>query len=292
MDQRGVYRVLIATLACLAQLAPALAQAAELHLRYTGDLSSGFDNNVSNSQDDREIRDSAFVSGGAHADYRRELSEYMTIVLRGSLQGEYWARFDGLSNGKATLLSRVLYRADGDFFTPLIAAWVSAADWEFNSAIRDSYEYRGGVSATEQLTTLVSARLALAANRRDSAGRAFDLSGWSALLNLDWIAAPHSTAYTSYQWYQGGVVSTSAPNALRIGRAAEAIEPDDAFGGLAANERAYRLDARSQVVTLGVNQALASGLSLDLQGQYIDTRADFGNAYQRMIAVVSLLARF
>jgi hypothetical protein len=79
---------------------------------------------------------------------------------------------------------------------------------------------------------------------------------------------------------------------LWIGLAAEAIEADDAFGGLAGGLLAYRLDARAQIATLGFNYALSRKLSADLQGQYITTRADARNEYERTVAVVSLLARF
>jgi hypothetical protein len=285
-------RLGVAALALAALLAAAPAQA-EHHVRihYSGDLASGFDNNVTNAQHTADIRESGFASAGGTADYSRQLSLYTTLLLRGSVQGEYWNSFDGLNNGKATAMARMLYRGDGDFYTPTYAAWVSAAVWEFDSAIRDSNEYRAGVFVTENLTTQVSGRVALTVNQRESDGTVFDLSGYSMSLNLDWVPAPRATVYAGYQHYDGGVASTATPT-LWIGLAAEAIEADDAFGGLAGGLLAYRLDARAQIATLGFNYALSRKLSADLQGQYITTRADARNEYERTVAVVSLLARF
>jgi hypothetical protein len=285
-------RAAVAVLA-LAAVLVALPARAEHHVRIhtSGDLASGFDDNVTNAQDDGDIRESGFASGSFNADYVRQLSLYTTLMLRGSLQAEHWNSFDGLSNAKATVMGRMLYRGDGDFYTPTFAAWLSASAWEFDSEIRDSNEYRGGVFVTEHLTTQLQGRAALNANLRESEGEVFDLSGWSLSLNLDWAAAPRATVYTGYQFYDGDVTSTATPS-LWIGLAAEAIEADDAFGGLAGGLRAYRLDANAQIATLGFNYALGRKLSADLQGQYISTRADARNHYERMVGVVSLLARF
>jgi len=261
-----------------------------IKIHYSGDFASGFDDNVTTAQHDADIRESGFASLGGTADYFRQLSLFTTLQLRGNLQGEYWKSFDGLNNGKATGMARLMYRGDGDFFTPTLAAWLSAALWEFDSEIRDSNEYRVGAYAIEQLTTQVTGRLALTANQREADGEVFDLSGASIALNFDWIPMPHSTVYTGYQYYKGGVTSTATPS-LAIGLAADAIEADDAFGGLAGGLRAYRLDATAHILTLGYNQALSRQLSVDAQVQYVTTSADFGIEYEKMVAVLSLLAR-
>ncbi len=282
-----------AALLALAAAFVAVPAQAEHHVRihYSGDMASGFDNNVTTAQDDADIRESGFASAGANVEYFRQLNLFTSLQLRGSLQGEYWNSFDGLNNGKATAMARLLYRGNGDFFTPTLAAWLSASVLEFDSAIRDSNEYRAGAYALEQLTTQLTGRFALMANVRQSDGEVFDLSGYSASLNIDWVPAPRSTVYGGYQYYVGGVTSTAA-SSLAIVQAAEAIEPDDAFGGLAGGLNAYRLDATAQIVTLGYNYALTRKLSVDAQGLYVTTGADFGIEYQKTVGVISLLARF
>ena len=76
--------------------------------------------------------------------------------------------------------------------------------------------------------------------------------------------------------------------------AADAIEPDDAFGGIAVNQFAYRLDAVSHVVTLGYNAAISRNLSLDLSLRYVDSEAteDPFIYYDRSIVRASLVGRF
>jgi hypothetical protein len=282
----------VALLALAALLSAGPAQA-ENHVRIhvSGDVASGFDNNVNNAQKDADIRESGFASANGNLDYQRMLSLYTTLLLRGSVLAERWNSFEGLSNAKATAMARVLYRGDGDFYTPTYAAWLSAAAWEFDSAIRDSNEYRAGAFISENLTTQITGRFTLGANRRESDGLVFDLSGYSASVNLDWVPAPRAVIYTGYQYYVGDVTST-ASQSFWIVEAAEAIEADDAFGGLDGGLFAYRLDAKAQIATLGFNYAFSRKLSADVQGQYINTRATSRIDYERVVGVVSLLARF
>lgn len=278
-------------LALLLSAAPAAAADGSLH--FGADLGAGYDGNLGNAEDERDVRESSVVTGGVNATYARALSLYSTLLLRASAAAEYYRSFDDLSNGKATGMVRLMHRANGDFFTPELAAWVAASYWEFGSDLRDSDEYRAGVFVRQQVTTRISGRLALGGVLRESDSRVFDTRGASASLNLDWHPALGHTLYTGYQFYRGDVVSTATtPGAFKIIQAAEVIEADDAFGGFATGQNAYRLDADAHVGTLGYNHAFSSRLSADLQGQYIDTRADYGNQYQRALAVLSLLARF
>ncbi|HUR41840.1 MAG TPA: tandem-95 repeat protein [Verrucomicrobiae bacterium] len=259
---------------------------------FSGDVGSGFDTNVGNAQADADVRESGFVSAAGHASWQHRLNLYTTVLLRGTLQGEHVESFEGLSNAKGIGMARLVYRPDGDFFTPQIAGWVSAAYWEFDSAIRDGVEYRGGAYLAQQVTTQISARLSVGASQRESESRVFDVAGFSGGINVDWLPMAGLTIYGGYQHYRGDVVSTATPGTLNIGRAAEVIEADDAFGGFATGMRAYRLDAASNIGTLGFNYALSRNLSVDAQAQQIDTQADFDNEYQRTVGVVSLLVRF
>lgn len=273
-------------------LALAIAMPAQAALRWSGELSSGYDTNVTNAAADRDVREAGLIAGGLSGSSMRELNLYTTLELRGTAAAEYSASFSPLSNGKLSGLARVLYRPNGDFFTPLLAASFSAAYWEFGSKMRDSNEYRFGMFARSNITTQVSGRLSLDYAIRDSASRVFDTRGGSLGLNLDWLPARGITVYGGYQYYRGDVVSTAtSPGDFRIIRAADVIEADDAFGGFAASQLAYRLPAYSHIGTLGMNYPLSRRWSVDVQGRYIDTHADEGIGYTRGLGVISLLAR-
>jgi len=268
---------------------------AEHHVKvhWSGDLGVGYDDNVGNAAEDNDLRDSSVVSGGVNLDYVRALSLYTALLLRGGLQGEGYEAEGGLSNGRLVAMARLSHRPGGGFYMPTFAGWVSAGALEFDSAMRDGFEFRGGLFMTEPLTTAISARLSVAASQRQSDSTVFDLSAWSAGLNLDWAVTPGFTLYTGYQFQDGDVVSTGTvpPKAMHIAGgcgSASACDPDDALD----NQFAYRVDASTHIGTLGLNVPLSQRMALDAQARRVDSSTDGGTSYERWQGGVSLLLRW
>jgi hypothetical protein len=285
-----------ALLACATSAAARAEHPVNLH--YSAELSSGYDSNLGNAAEGAGVAHSPFAGAGAHATWQRDLGLYTTLVARGSLQAEHYADAAGLDNGKVTGLVRLLHRPGGGFFTPTLAAWLSAAYWDFGSAIRDSDEFRAGVWASENLTTRLRGRLALAAVRREARTVVYDVDGLSAALDLDWRAAAPATLYAGYQIYDGDLVSSARRGAAPMGWSARAVEADDAFGGGAnylgapRGLYAYRVEGRAGIATLGLNLSMSQRWAVDLQGQAIDAEGDRGGEYRRRIGVISLLGRW
>lgn len=261
-------------------------------LHWSGDLGVGYDDNVGNAAEDNDVRDSSVVVGGVNLNYARALSLNTGLLLRGSLQGEAYEAEDGFSNGRALAMVRLSHRPSSGFYMPTFAAWLSAGALEFDSAMRDGFEFRGGLFMTEPLTTAISTRLSVSASQRQSDNAAFDLSTWSASLNLDWAVTPGFTLYTGYQFQGGDVVSTGTvpPKSSHIAGgcgSATACDPDDALDG----QFAYRVEATTHLATAGLNVPLSSRLALDAQARYVDSTATGGTSYERVQGVVSLLMR-
>lgn len=262
-------------------------------LRWSGDLGVGYDDNVGNASDDNDIRDSTVVVGGVNLDYMHPLSLNTGLLLRGALQGEAVEGEDGLSHGRLLAMARLSHRPNGGFYMPTFAVWASAGALEFNSTMRDGFEFRGGLFLSEPLTTSIAARFGVAAVERSADNSVFDLSGWSASVNLDWAVTPGFTFYTGYQFQDGDVVSTGTvpPKSTHLPSGcggASACDPDDALDG----QSAYRVDAKTLVATLGINVPLSPRFSLDAQVRHADSESDGGDGYDRFQAVVSALTRF
>lgn len=262
------------------------------------DLGVGYDDNVGNAAADPDTRDSSTVTAGVNLDYVGRLTQNTGLLLRAGVQGEAYEAADGLANGKLLVMSRLSHRPAGGFYTPLFAAWVSAALWEFDSRLRDGAEYRAGIFVTEPLTTAVSARLSFAAAQRVADSDVFELSWWSAGLNLDWRVLPALTLYGGYQFNDGDLVSSSnvTPKSMHDppppgtpGQPTPAVgHGDDALEGLFA----YRLEAQTDIATLGFNVPVSPRVSVDAQVQRIDSATDFGGGYERLLGGVSVLMRF
>jgi hypothetical protein len=283
--------VLIGAVLCLT----AAPVAAEHHIkvRWSGDLGVGYDDNVGNASDDDDVRDSTVVAGGVNLDYTHGLSLNTGLLVRGALQGEAVEAEDGLSHGRLLVMARLSHRPNGGFFMPTFSAWASAGVLEFNSAMRDGFEFRGGLFLSGPLTTAISARFGVAAVERSADSYVFDLSGWSASVNLDWAVTPGFTLYTGYQFQDGDVASTGTvqPKATHTPGgcgAASACDPDDALDG----QFAYRIDASTHVGTLGINLPWSQRVALDAQLRRIDSSTPGDTRYERLQGLVSILLRF
>ena len=267
------------------------AVAAAPRLRVNGSSSVGFDSNVGASQANNEKEDSAFYSVLLAADYVVPLSDQLAVTARGQVQGDAYDRFDELSNGRALGMVRLAWKPGADFFTPVLNAWASAARLEYGSEIRTGNEFRGGVYVLQQITTKIMSKIELKGFHREADGRVFDVSGQAASASLNWAISPVVSSIVGFEYQTGDATSSAAPSE-RVARAAEEIEPDDAFGGIANNQFAYRIDARTRVVTAGVNWRFAPDWAVDAQVQSISVDGDFGNQYDRLIGVIGLLVRF
>lgn len=277
----------------LALLLLATGARAEHHVRlhWSGDLGVGHDDNVGNAAEDVDARDSAFVAAGVNLDYTRRISLNTGLLLRGGAQGEGYEAVDALSNARVLGMARLSHRPSGGFHAPTLAGWVSAAALEFDSGMRDGFEYRAGVFVAEPLTTAISARLSLAASERRSANEVFDLAAWNAGLNLDWAVLHALTLYGGYQFQDGDLVSSGSvpPKSSHLpggAGSATAADNDDALDGLFA----YRIDATTQVATLGFNVPCSSRVSVDGQLRRIDASAG-ETGYERWQGIVSVLMR-
>jgi hypothetical protein len=280
--------------ALLALAAPATADH-HMAIHLGGDLGFGYDDNVGNAAGEADAIDSTTVTGGLNLDYTRTLSLNTGLLLRGAVQGDAYEGAEGLSSARLLLMSRLSHRPTGGFYMPTFAGWVSVAAVEFDSALRDGYEYRGGVFVSEPLTTAVSVRLGLAALERSADDAVFEAGHWSASLNLDWQVLPMLTLYGGYQHQDGDVVSSGSvpPKNHEPGGGGGGYwlvdAPDDALDG----QVAYRLEATTAVATLGFNVPLSGALSIDGQLRRIDSGSSTGETtYERLQALVSVLSRF
>lgn len=264
---------------------------AENTLRISASAGVGYDANVANAEKGGQMPATGFGSASVGAQYSIPLPLNTQLVLRGTLAGDQYFHYVGLSDATATALARLLYRPGGGFYAPLFSLWGSADNSRFGSRMRDSADYRGGAFVREQLTTDISLRLGGNYAERHSKSSVFDLRGQSATLDLDWQLTPALTTYLGYGFRYGDVFSTGVPT-LQVVRAAKVIEPDDAFGGVTSDEFAYRFKGHSQTGTLGMNYAFSPRFSIDLQGTDINTRAGWGNHYNHPSGVLSLLTRF
>ena len=279
-------------LAALALLLPLGADAGTW--TYGGELAAGYDSNVGNSTHDEF--DSTTVYGAASAGRELRYGLYTALQFNASASAEQYDDKEDLSNVGGQLRVRLLHKPGRGFSTPVFGVWASAGARDYGSRIRDSNEYRGGVSAALPVTTAVQLRAEAQWNERRSSGRVFDLGSTSYALNADWAAAPGLTVYGAVRFTDGQYAVTAdgegeiQPKSEHryLEERADRIEADPAFG---ADWWAFRIDSEAWIGTAGFNLALSPTIALDMQ--VLRSESGMGEfTYERWLASVGLLIRW
>lgn len=104
-------------------------------LGYSGAVGFGYDSNPANAESGNTVPGTGYATANVAASLTHRPAGPLALLLRGSLDGQQYFNYVGLSNAKATLLLRALYRPDGNFFAPTLALWGSAAAWQFERSM-------------------------------------------------------------------------------------------------------------------------------------------------------------
>ena len=137
----------------------------------------------------------------------------------------------------------------------------------YDSHLRDGSHYSAGISARGALTDKIDLFGELAWNQRRAQSEVWDLTDYSALLNLDYSLGS-GTLYVTGQYLRGDVVSDGFATLVNVSLA-QVFVLDDAFPG--KQLFAYRSDARTWVSTVGYNLPLGNGTSIDISWRRVQS---------------------
>lgn len=281
----------LASFLCVALILP-LSSVVHAAIAVDAEVAYTTDDNVTRAQHDSDILKDRFLSVTAGANYLWRLNPNHRVVFRGVLRAEDYDEYNGLSNISGGLHVTYQYRRSGAFSEPVYGAFAKGAISEYKSELRDSNLYSIGVSWRKPVTDRISFTAILSGNWRDSDSTVFDTQDISLLLNTDYTIGSRWTVYLTYNYLDGDITSTSVYTTsprLNFVNNADAINADDAF---ASGAVAYRLDAQTDVITLGTNFKLAERHSLDLSGRWIESKAKAGISYERLQFSLAYLVRF
>jgi len=261
--------------------------------RYSYDISVADDDNVRRAQKYFDIRSDLVSSLTLNARGGMPLSALSLMTYGGSVTYENFDVFNDLNNVNFNLNAKYRFSTSAGFTSPVYSIGVKLGGIESGSDMRDSSTFAASIDMNKWITTAISMTTGLGYNLRESRSKVFDTSEGRAFINFDLNLSKAALIYSTYTYIRGDIVSSATPR-LAIINAASVIESDDAFGGFTTNQFAYRIDAESQVLTLGYNQILTRSVSIDLSYRYIDSKAieDSDIYYNRTILRASLLGRF
>lgn len=155
---------------------------------------------------------------------------------------------------------------------------VGALDSE--SAIRDSTIVDVSASVNFQPTNFFDSTLGVRYEVRDADTDVFDTSKATVSLTANFSPFERLILRAGLRYVTGNEVSTATPT-LGIVNAQDVIEPDDAFGGIAANRFAYLLDADSALVEVGLGYVFSDAIESNLLYRIVSTTAEGDIGYDR-----------
>lgn len=259
-------------------------------------LQQSYDDNVSRSGAPADIASDFITRVDAAFRHTRMMGSAGRLSLAGRVAYE---RFDGhgdLSNVEADMEGYYVYQPNPGFSAPWyeLSARLSRIEPR-DSRIRRSTVADAGASAGKRLTDTLTARLGYRYSERWAQSEVFDTRDHALQLDLDMSLSPGMGAWLAYEFHAGAVVSTATPAAW-IFAAAEAWEPDEAYGrvsGPGCSPRcAYRLDGRTHVVGAGFEFELTNHASVDLSGTWFHTDWEGGGAYHGLTLGVALYLNY
>ena len=261
--------------------------------RYSYDIALVDDDNVRLAQDEDDIRGDRILSATVKAQAGKSLDSFSIFNYGASATYNKFDTFDTLDNFEFDFNARYRFALASGFTAPIYSLRAKIGGREYDTEMRDATFVNLSADFNKWLTTTINMTTGIVFNAQESKSEVFDTRDARVFVNLDTNFTKTDLLYTTVSFITGDTVSSSTPS-LGIINAADAIEPDDAFGGVEANQFAYRIDADTWVYTVGYNRILTRDLSFDISARYVDSEANYDPdiAYDRTIFRVSLLGRF
>ncbi len=268
-------------------------EADESVFRYAYELAYIYDDNIRLAQNEEDIRDDQFLSAALRAKGGRSLDDFTLLNYGGSFSYNKLDTFETLDNYEIEANVRYRFALASGFTSPIYTLGARIGGQEFDTEMRDATFVELSADLNKWLTTTINMTVGLGYRARESKSEVFDTRDARIFLNFDTNFSNTDLVYTTFTYINGDTVSSATPS-LGIVNVADAIEPDDAFGGIETNQFAYRLTAHTVVFTLGYNRILTRDLSLDFSARFIESESteDSSIGYDRTIFRASLLGRF
>jgi hypothetical protein len=245
------------------------------------------------ARDDVDIREDNILSATLKATTGKSLDGFSLFNYGGNVSFNKVETFEGLDNIEFEVNARYRFALSSGFTSPIYSLKASLGGAEFDSDMRDATFWSLSAELNKWLTTTINMTAGIGVRGQESVSEVYDLGEARAFVNFDTNFSSTDLVYTTFTFITGDTVSSATPT-LEIINVSDAIEPDDAFGGVDANQFAYRIDSNTAVITLGYNRIMTRDLSLDVSARFVESVAknDEDIYYDRTIFRASLLGRF
>lgn len=264
---------------------------------------SHFDNvNNASSTNGKKSDDVTFLSlsGGSYF----QIAGYTGLTVAVDLKNEVSANYSGLSLLAAGISLRISHKMGLGPSAVRLNAYTSASNEEYGDKDRNSILYKTGISGSRWIDDRVKVGLGYEFDKRAPKNNyelctggyggncqlatyasVYDIQGHSGIAFAEVTLTEKDTAFLSYRYRSGDVVSVDLP-AQKVLGASSAVSPDGVFPGLTA----YRISAVTQTGFIGISRELIRKMSLNLNYSFNVASGKGGVDYQSN--VINLIAAY
>jgi len=225
-----------------------------------------YDDNVTRAKAGPDRRGDHSYALNVSRSVSQSLSANSRVLMTGTLGGEKFRRFNGLSRLAATAEAEYQYRASSEFDEPTFGAFARLTAEGYETSLRDGYRFSAGVSYRQPLTDRINVFAALSHNLRNANSRVFSTRDNSIRGNVDYTLSDTEILYLGTEYRKGDIVSTGRPSLENVS-VAEVLVQDDAYPG--GQMFSYRLRGSTLLLTMGYNLALGPRDSIDFSWRHI-----------------------
>ena len=194
------------------------------------------------------------------------LTDTSRILFTGTLGGQKFHRFNGLSNLQASVEAEYQYRESSEFSEPTYAAFARYTLEDYESRLRDGYQFSAGVSVRLPLTDRIGTSAAFSHNVRNARSQVFSTRDNSVRGNVDYALTNRESIYLGSELRVGDIISSGRPSLENV-TIAKVFAQDDAFAG--GQLFAYKVDGRTWLTTIGYNLGFGTRDSVDFSWRHV-----------------------
>jgi hypothetical protein len=290
--------------AACARLARALllcaAAACPVHAEWLIDLSAAYthDDNLGNGIEDEDRKSDHALAAGVRGGYYQPLGPRTGATLTLIAEHSEYFDYSGFTNFAAGAGARLRHKFGLGAQAPWALFSVQALHRDYRYDLRDGWQYDAGLTAGKLLTERLSLQGSVRYDRYEAddvrppvlpgfGADAYDISGWNIGARLSYALTSNDVVTFGYAYRDGSVTAVTQPD-LEVLEYSDAVVRDTIFG-TSPRRVAYRLDGKTNHLSVAWSHAFGPHLSLSLSYAYRRTEGDGDlDAYYSNVVALNL----
>ena len=259
--------------------------------RFGAELSFLSNDNITGTFWPEDIKEDTVYLAGINGSYAFSFSQSQALILGAAVRKADFQDYSGLSNRLIDIDLEYRFKTRLGFTAPVYSLYMRKTDADYETQLRDGDISEYGFRIHRPMTDRISINFTARNVEQSANSEVFNLKRTQFTVGGDYRLSRRWLLYASYDYIDGDVNSITRRRANEDAWA-DVWVVDDAFMGLAPPLWAYRIDAKTDRLQLGLNFGINHDNALDISYENIDSDAAGPIYYKRNVASLSYIIRF